>query len=207
MRVKLSSIIYWSCIGLSIVLIPSINLIFYKSISTLLWFLLVFGVVVVATFLIAFLASLLPTKFYEPNRKIFHVFKFEKKLYEKLGIKHWKDNIPELGKQLSGFDKHTIAEPDNPEYIHKFLLENCKGSFLHAISIAYSLLSLLILIFILPWPFVLTMWLPTAIVAIIVHSLSLMILRYTRPKLMIVYKRLTRNKEKDKEDKKDDEIK
>ena len=195
MKAKLSSIIYWSSIGLCIVLIPSINLIFYRSISTLLWFLLVFGVVVIATFLIAYLASLLPTKFYEPNRKIFHVFKFEKKLYERLGIKHWKDKIPELGKQLSGFDKHTLAEPDNPEYIHKFLLENCKGSFLHAISIIYSILSILILIFILPWPFILTMWLPTAVVAITVHSLSLMILRYTRPKLMVVYKRLTRNKE------------
>ena len=196
MKAKLSSIIYWSSIGLCIVLIPSINLIFYRSISTLLWFLLVFGVVVVATFLIAYLASLLPVKFYEPDRKLFHVFKFEKKLYEGIGIKHWKDKIPELGKQLSGFDKHTLAEPDNPEYIHKFLLENCKGSFLHTISIIYSILSILILIFILPWPFILTMWLPTAVVAIIVHSLSLMILRYTRPKLMIVYKRLTRNKER-----------
>lgn len=201
MKAKLSSIIYWSCIGLSIVLILGLNLIFNWSTSTLLWFLLVFGVVVVATFLIAYLASLLPVKFYEPDRKMFHVFKFEKKLYEKIGIKHWKDKIPELGKQLSGFDKHTIAEPNNPDYIHKFLLENCKGDFLHTISILYSIASILILIFILPWPFILTMWLPTALVAVVVHSLSLMILRYTRPKLLILYKRLNRNKEENENEK------
>ena len=193
MNTRKYSIIYWGTIVFCIVLLLGINLLFYPSISTLLWFLLTFAVVVIATFLIAFLASLLPVKFYEPNNKIFHVFKFEKKLYERLGIKKWKDKIPELGKQLSGFDKHTLAEPDNPEYIHKFLLENCKGDFLHAISMIYSVLSLVILIFILPYPFILTMWLPTAVVAICVHSLSYMILRYTRPKLMILHKRLTRN--------------
>lgn len=202
MKAKLSSIIYWSSIGLSICLILTLNLIFYPSLSTLLWFLAVFGVVVVATFLLAFLASLLPKKFYDPNRKLFHVFKFEKKLYEKLGIKHWKDNIPELGKQLSGFDKHTLAEPNNPEYIQRFLMEDCKGDFLHSISIIYSILSVFILIFFLPWPFILTMWLPSAVVATVVHSLSLMILRYTRPKLLVLYKRLNRNKEENKDENK-----
>ncbi len=191
------NIIYWSLIGFCIILILSLNMIFCPTVSTLLWFLLAFGVVVVATFLIAFLASLLPIKFYDPDKKIFHVFKFEKKLYEKLGIKKWKDKIPELGKQLSGFDKHTIAEPDNPEYVHKFLVENCKGDFLHAISIVYSILSLFILLFIMPYPFILTMWLPIAFVAIFIHSLSYMILRYTRPKLMVLHKRLTRNKQEE----------
>lgn len=192
MKNKKYDIIYWTIIGLCIVIIPSVNLIFYPTISTLLWFLLTFGVVVVSTFLIAYFASLFPQKFFEPNRKIFHVFGFEKKLYEKLGIKKWKDKIPELGKQLSGFDKSKVAEPNNPEYIHKFLIENCKGSFLHTISIIYSALSLFILLFILPYPFILSMWLPTALVAIIVHSLSLMILRYTRPKLMVLQERLKR---------------
>lgn len=192
MKTKKYDIVYWSSIVLSIVLIASINLILYPNISTLLWFMLTFGVVVVATFLIAFLASLFPIKFYNQNRKIFHVFKFEKRLYEKLGIKKWKDKIPELGKQLSGFDKHSLENPNNPEYINRFLIETCKGSFLHVISIIYSILSILILVFILPYPFILTMWLPTALIAILVHSLSLMILRYTRPKLMILYERLKR---------------
>lgn len=197
MKTKKYDIIYWSSIGLSIVLIASINLIFYPSVATLLWFMLTFGVVVVATFLIAFIASLFPINFYKPNKKIFHVFKFEKRLYEKLGIKKWKDKIPELGKQLSGFDKHTLEDPNNPEYINRFLIENCKGSFLHIISIIYSILSILILIFILPYPFILTMWLPTALVAILIHSLSLMILRYTRPKLIILYERLKRTQKEE----------
>lgn len=194
MKNKKYAIIYWASIGLSIILILGLNLIFYTSASTLLWFLITFCVVVVSTFFIAYIASLFGTKFYEPERKIFHVFKFEKKLYESVGIKKWKDKIPELGKQLAGFDKSTLVEPDNPEYIHKFLIENCKGSFLHTISIIYSILSLFILIFFLPYPFILTMWLPTTVVAVIVHSLSLMILRYTRPKLRVLYERLKRNK-------------
>ena len=133
------------------------------------------------------MVKFLPAKWFDPHKKIFHVFKFENKLYESIGIKKWKDKIPELGKSLAGFDKGKIANPKDPKYLLMFLNEICKGSLGHAFCIIWGYLSLIIIALALPFPFVLSAGLPIAIISGFVHSLSLMILRYMRPRMLKLY--------------------
>jgi len=57
--------------------------------------------------LTAGIVRLLPKKLFNPFAKRFKVFKWEKSFYQKLGIKKWKDLVPELG-HLTGFRKNKI---------------------------------------------------------------------------------------------------
>lgn len=179
--------IYWSSIICAILLVFAINLIVNFSISTFLYTLLCFATIIVPYALFVLIVKFLPEKWFDPNKKIFHVFKFESKLYEAFGIKKWKDKIPELGKSLAGFDKGKIANPKDPKYLLMFLNEICKGSFGHAFCIIWGYLALVVIAFVTPFPFVLTAGLPIAVISGFVHSLSLMILRYMRPRMLKLY--------------------
>ena len=81
--------------------------------------------------------KILPNKMFDSKFKIFNASKKECEFYEKIGIKKWKDKTAEYGR-LNNFKKNKIAEPDNPEYIQRFILENNKGFLTHLISAILS---------------------------------------------------------------------
>ena len=64
--------------------------------------------------LFAFLIRRMPAKWFSHDKKIFQVSAREKKFYETLKIRKWKDKIPELG-QFTAFRKNKIADPKNNE--------------------------------------------------------------------------------------------
>ena len=104
-------------------------------------FLLVFGLVALAVVveilldgLTATVARLLPKKFANHELKVFVVGSKEKKFYEKLKIRKWKDKIPEIG-HFTGFRKNKLAEPKSVEYVDRFLLESCYGQIGHFFSL------------------------------------------------------------------------
>ena len=178
---------YWFYVCFSIFLVFTLNIVFNFAISTFLWVLACFGIMIAPYALMVLLIKYMPPKWFNAEKKIFHVFKFEAKLYEFFGIKKWKDKIPELGKSLAGFDKSQIASPKDNNYLMMYLTESCKGSFGHVFCFVWGFLSLIIVAFVCPYPFLLTAGLPIAFVSGSVHLLSIMVLRYMRPRLLKLY--------------------
>ena len=86
--------------------------------------------VIVVDSLIATIARLLPKACANHEKKVFVVGAKEKKFYEKLKIRKWKDKVPEIG-HFTGFRKNKIADPKSVEYLDRFLLEACYGEIGH----------------------------------------------------------------------------
>ncbi len=155
----------------------------------------ILGIMILGIFIViiidgvtAAISRALPTKFANFNSKIFLVSKSEKNFYDKLRIKKWKEKIPEIG-HFTGFRKNSIAEPKNPDYIKRFLVEICYGEIGHLVSVFTGFLLLL-----LPWfnPHWLAISLVISIVNGILNLLPVFVLRYNSYSLLLIYKRLTK---------------
>lgn len=146
-----------------------------------LWF---FGAVIFEIALNAFIATLvckwMPDKWFDHNKKIFSVPRWETNLYVKLGVKKWKDSVLELG-QLNGFKKDKLASTSDEQYTEMFLRECNKGYIDHLTSIV---LSALVLVLFIPKPLLmLTIGLPIIWTSWLINFMSLAILRYNMPRL------------------------
>ena len=136
---------------------------------------------------VATIVKHLPNKWFTHDKKIFKISKHERKFYEKIKIRSWKDRVWELG-ALGGFRKNKIADPNSPEYLLQFVVESNKGVTDHVVGILVSFL----VIFMLPLKYALRIGLPVALVACLLCILPTMILRYNIPKLMVAYERARR---------------
>ncbi len=140
--------------------------------------------------LTATVCRLLPKKCADRERKIYRVSAGEKKFYEKLKIRKWKDLVPEIG-HFTGFRKNKIVDPKSEEYLERFLLEIAYGELGHFFSLFTGFLVLLL------FP-IYAHWLPIAIaVAIVGFTLNvppIMILRYNSYKLRVLLKSVKRKK-------------
>ncbi len=136
---------------------------------------------------VATIVKHLPNKWFTHDKKIFKISKHERKFYEKIKIRSWKDRVWELG-ALGGFRKNKIADPNSPEYLLQFVVESNKGVTDHVVGILVSFL----VIFILPLKYALRIGLPVALVACLLCILPTMILRYNIPKIMVAYERARR---------------
>lgn len=146
------------------------------------------GMIAINGFVAIVCCKILPKKCFNSNFKFFKVSKKEFRFYEKLGVKKWKDKTIELGK-LNGFRKNKMTDPNNPEYIQRFIVENNMGFLTHFISLIMSGLA----IFIMPMKFWLPMALPIAITSFILNVIPIAILRYNIPRLQILLKYSQRN--------------
>ena len=146
------------------------------------------GIAVIAVMLIdgiiATVARLLPEKLANHTKKIFTVSAKEKRFYEKMKIRKWKDAVPEIG-HFTGFRKNKLDDPQNPAYIERFLLESCYGEIGHFFSVIFGFLILLL------FP-ISEIWFAVAIPVAVINGLmnlpSLFILRYNSYKLEILRK-------------------
>ena len=181
---------YLLIIFISIFLISMFNIFFTMAALEI----TIFGIistVIIASFIVfiidavvAYIIHKLPNKWFNPYKKIFYVFSFERKFYESIGIRKWKDRIPEMG-QLCNFKKDKIAEINNNDYLYKFLEETCYAEVLHFWS---AILGFLIIFF---FPIKLALYItgPVALVNMFLQILPVFIQRYTRPKLIKIYER------------------
>ncbi len=125
---------------------------------------------------------LLPEKTVNVNAKRFIVSAKEKRFYEKLKIRKWKERIPEIG-HLTGFRKNKIVDPKSIEYLDRFLLEICYGERGHF----YSLFTSFLLVPLSPLhPLFLPVSISVAVVAVALNIPSIMTLRYNSYKLRIL---------------------
>ena len=139
-------------------------------------------VVMLVDALTATVCRLLPKKCADPEKKIFIVSANEKKFYERLKIRKWKDKVPEIG-QFTGFRKNKIVDPKSVEYLDRFLLEACYGEIGHIVSCITSYLILLLFPLYDLW---LAVAIPVATVSLLLNLPSLFILRYNSYKLRVL---------------------
>ena len=167
---------------LNITLSPSDNVVI------IIWFLAYFFIELAIDSLVAFIVHKLPHKCVNPYLKLYKVHRWERKFYERIGIKKWKELVPDSGEKLCGFGKKQIKDPGDKAYVYKFMEETCYAELMHNICVVCSFLILLI-------PnggLVLSLALPIAFINAFTQLLPVFIQRYVRPKLLVLYKRLTR---------------
>ena len=125
---------------------------------------------------------LLPKRLYNPFAKFYQTRPWQTNACLALGVRRWKDKVPELGK-IGGFSKDHI-DSLNPDYLYHFLQEAAFGEAEHLVSAMMSWT-----IFFIPMPYRLTVGIPYCVLNIVLNMMSAMIKRYLRPKMMAVYRR------------------
>jgi len=138
--------------------------------------------------IIAIIINKMPDRLFGINNPLYSVSEAEKSLYKKLKVRRWKDKVWELG-GLGGFSKKNLVEPDNPEYIEKFIIECNKGVLTHRLSYPIGFLPMLFI----PGICSLTVALPVALVNLYLNILPTIVLRYNTPKLKGMLERMRRN--------------
>lgn len=140
-------------------------------------------------------AKVCPRKWFEKDCKFFKVSKKEQEFYIKIfKVKLWKDSILELG-ALNSFRKNKFNDPDDPQYIKTFIVENNIGYADHLFSIIAGAL----LIFAYPPIIFWSMGLPAILINFVMNYMPVIILRYNIPRLETALKFAERKQAKKKE--------
>ena len=138
--------------------------------------------------LMAFLIRrLLPISWFTPGKKIFQVSKKEKKFYQSIKIKSWKDKIPELG-GFTSFHKNQLSSQHDIEYLKRFIIESNYGVIIH---IENALLGFLI--FLIPLCKAPSIWIPIFAVNFVLSMLPVFVLRYVTYTLNRLYEKQLKN--------------
>ena len=186
-------ILYFSVIGVAMVLISLINIVFevaathYVIIAVVFCTALQFALDAV----VAIAVNSFSDKYFGIDNPLFRVTDKERRLYKMLKVRLWANKVWELG-ALGGFSKKSISEPDNPEYIEKFIIECNKGVMTHRLSYPIGFLAMLTL----PGIPAFTIALPVAVVNLFLNILPTIVLRHNTPMLKALLKRLLRKKER-----------
>ena len=142
----------------------------------------VVAAIVIDAIFATFVRWMLPEKLFSADKKRWAGSKKECRFYEKLGIKKWKDKVIELG-VFTGFRKNKIADPNNNEYVARYITEANYGVGCHIMGMVFGYL--VCLVFPKYW---LSIGLPVGIVNMLLNGFSFMILRYNLPKLHTLYR-------------------
>ena len=148
--------------------------------------------VVLIDAILAIVTHRVPESKIDVLNKKYQVANSEKRFYEKLGIKKWKDHVPELGR-LANFSKAKVEEPKNPSYTEKFLKEIIYGRWDHFLS---GILGFLIIPIFLPFSNSVWITLPVSIVNLILNFMCLAVLRYNFVKILVLHKYNLKNVQK-----------
>jgi len=125
--------------------------------------------------------------FINPFWGFFKVGKRQKTFLSKLGVRRFKELLPDLG-VLVKFPKGKIVDPKSPEYVHRYLLESCVGEIGHILGAVCGFAVILL--------FPTSIWhigMPIAVINAILSLLPVLALRYNRHTLFLLYKRLSNN--------------
>lgn len=180
--------LYIFLIAMGNFIIDALNILFLPS-NQIIWYMVVFytAVCTIACFFIDLFVALciraLPKKLFAPEKKIFKINNWERGFYEHLGVRLYKDKIPDVGK---GFKKGKLAEPNSPEYLRRYMIECCYGEVIHLLNILLGFLA----IFVVPFQYFLTIALPVALVNAVLSLLPIFVLRYNRKKIEGIYQKV-----------------
>lgn len=193
----MKNFIYWLFVAISVFFVVAINLIFDFKFETVLNFFITFLFLILPSIVVGLiLVNFIPKKWYRTDKKIYNERSYEKKLFNSIKIKSWKDYVPQLLK----IDNINDAKKDNvdtksAEYINFFISETCRSEFIHLFYI-FSELFVLIVLFFIKTEWALKFGIAITIIWIIFHMMSVLIQRYNRPRLKIFLKRVEKNNKK-----------
>ena len=126
---------------------------------------------------------LTPKSWYRPERKLFEVSKHERNFYNSVGIKKWKDLVPELG-LFTGFSKSEVRSTSDTAYLERFIIESNYGVIIHAANALLGFVIMFIPICSAP-----SIYIPIFVVNFILSMMPVFILRHTLYTLNRLYKR------------------
>ncbi len=129
-----------------------------------------------------------------PFKDIYRVGKWEQKMHLKLGVRLWKDKIPELGKVFAGYDKSKVGDMKDNKNVEMFIRNTIVAEYDHAFSAILG--SLAIFVCLPVWHIV---GLPLVFANLAINLMPVIVQRYNRPKLMMLYarnERLAKNSDK-----------
>ncbi len=163
------------------------------ALNNLLWLSIdtVVGVIAIIAWdgLMAFLIRrLLPMSLFAPGKKIFQVSKKEKKFYQAIKIKSWKDKIPELG-GFTSFHKNQLTSSNDIEYLKRFITESNYGVIIHLENAFLGFL-----IFLIPLCNSPSIWIPIFAVNFVLSMLPVFVLRYVTYTLNRLYEKQIKQK-------------
>lgn len=125
---------------------------------------------------------ILPKKWFTIDKTNFVAGRKECKFYEAIGIKKWKDLIIELG-FFTNFRKNKIAEPNNNEYVERYIMEANYGIVVHICCMIFGFLVILI------YPSLyLSVGIPVSVVNLVLNFMPVACLRYNLTKLHKIYR-------------------
>ena len=187
--------LYLTVIGIMMAIISAVNI----ALDVAQWY-YVIAAVIWCTALqfaidggIAILINKMPNGWFGIDNPHYRVSRSERAFYAWLGVKRWKDKVWELG-GLGGFSKRRLCEPNNPEYIERFIIECNKGVLTHRLSYFAGFLAMLTL----PNICAFTIALPVGVVNLFLNILPTIVLRYNTPMLLTVLNGLKRHKKSQK---------
>ena len=134
----------------------------------------------------AILTRLLPKKLFDPFAKRYAVGRRERKFLVRIGIRHWKDRIPETGALLGYLSKKTVTDRNDNAYLLHFMTETCYAEVMHLACVFVGFL-IIIPTFFFDHAYLFCIALPVAIIHAILHLLPVLVQRYVRPFLMHTY--------------------
>lgn len=181
--------LYLWTIGVAMLLVSAVNI----ACGTAAWYYVVIAVVWCTAWQFALDGALaiavhwMPNRWFGVNHPFYRVSDRERQLYKRLQVRRWKDKVWELG-GLGGFSKKRVQEPENPEYVERFIIECNKGVLTHRLSYPVGFLTMLTLTPVCA----LTVALPVATVNLFLNILPTLALRYNTPMLQRMLRRLQR---------------
>ena len=181
--------LYLTVISIAMLIISVVNILF----GTASWYNIIIAVILCTALqfaldgAFAILINKMPDRWFGVDHPLYNVSDKEKRFYQKIKVRSWKDKVWELG-GLGGFSKKSLLDPSSPEYIEKFIIECNKGVLTHRLSYPIGFLPMLFIPNICAW----TIACPVAVVNLFLNILPTIVLRYNTPKLKAVLQRMQR---------------
>ena len=138
-----------------------------------------------------FVGEALPRRLFDPEKFPYRAYPWEKngRIYEKLGVRKWKDYMPDKSRWVKSSFEKTLCNQSDPESLRHLLQETCVAECIHWILF---FLSPLILVFTRGT----AAYIITALYALSNFPL-IVIQRYNRPRLRRLLQRRLRAAQKE----------
>ena len=136
------------------------------------------------------LGEALPRKWFNPEAWPFAPFKFEQngRIYDKIGVRHWKDKLPDMSKVMPDMTRKSVSMTAGSAHAENVVRETCVAETVHWV--------LMLLSWIIYRIYACTLGALIAIIYALSHIPFIIIQRYNRPTLSLLAKRLKQREEK-----------
>ena len=87
------------------------------------------------------IGNALPRRWFHPDRFPYRSFAWERdgRIYEKIGIRVWKDKLPDMSKVVHNMYRKEVNPRPNAENLERLIQETCVAEMVHYVLILLSL--------------------------------------------------------------------